>query len=97
MGRTTAITPLGTGVALTIASVQAIGQNPTRRSLMFHNRSATLSLEIATAPIVAGSAGSILIFPGGWSPVFSGDTGATCAWNAHMVSGTGDVTVLEWQ
>jgi hypothetical protein len=94
---TTTITPLGTGVALTTVSQQVVGQNPTRRALAFHNRSSTLSIEIAPAPIVAGNAGSILILPGAWSPTFSGDTAASCAWNAHMVSGTGDITILEWQ
>lgn len=92
----TNITPIMTGVALTTASVPIVQQNPTRRALMFHNRSTTLYLEVAGQPTVAGAAGSMLIAPGGFSPVFSGDTRATNAWNGHMVSGSGDVTVFEW-
>jgi hypothetical protein len=93
---TTTITPIGTGVSLTTVSVQVIGQNPTRRALMFHNRGAN-NIEIAPAPIVAGNPGSILILPGSFSPTFSGDTAASCAWNAHMVTSTGDIAILEWQ
>jgi len=96
-GAKTVVTPIGTGVALTTASVSIVGQNLTRRAIMFHNRSLTLNIEIAPAPIVAGNAGSILILAGGFSPVFSDEIRATCAWNGHMVSGTGDVSILEWQ
>lgn len=97
MGGTTVITPLATGVALTTASIQVIGPNPTRRALLFHNRSLTLNIEIAVSPLAAGAAGSIIILPGSFSPIFSDDIVATCAWNAHMTSNTGDITVLEWQ
>lgn len=92
----TNITPIVTGVALTTASIQVVAQNPSRRAIMFHNRSASLSLEVAGAPIVAGQAGSMLIFPGGFSPVFAGDIRATIAFNAHMVTGSGDITIFEW-
>lgn len=92
----TNITPLTYGVALTTASILIIGQNPTRSALMFHNRSQTLYLEVAVQPIVAGAAGSMLILPGGFSPLFTGNMRATAAWNGHMVSGSGDVTIFEW-
>jgi len=93
----TFITPIGSGVALTTVSIQIIGQNPTRRGLLFHNRSQTLSLYIAVSPIAAGAAGSLLLFPGAYSPLFSEGMYATCAWNGAMVSSTGDVSILEWQ
>jgi hypothetical protein len=93
----TLITPLATGVALTTASIQIIGQNPTRKGLMFHNRSATANLYVAVQPLVAGAAGSLLIFAGGYSPLFEGAMIATCAWNGAMVTGSGDVSILEWQ
>jgi hypothetical protein len=96
MTQTTNITPIGTGVALTTASIQIIGANITRNSLMFHNRSQTLYLYVAPAPIIAGNAGSLLIVPAGYSPMFSDKTRATCAWNGAMVSSSGDVTILEW-
>lgn len=93
----TIITPIPYGISLTVSSVQIIGQNITRRALMFHNRSSSLQLYVAAFPISAGNAGSILIQPGGYSPIFEGNIRATCAWNGAMVSGSGDVTILEWQ
>jgi len=92
----TNITPICFGIALTTASVVILQPNPTRGALMFHNRSQTLLLEVAAFPIAAGSPGSVLIFPGGYSPVFSGPTRATCGWNGHMISGSGDITIFEW-
>lgn len=92
----TNVTPIIYGVSLTTASITIIGQNLTRSALMFHNRSNTLYLEVAVQPIVAGNPGSMLILPGGFSPVFSGNIRATAAWNGHMVSGSGDVTIFEW-
>jgi hypothetical protein len=93
---TTNITPIGYGIALTTSSIQVIAANITRRGLMFHNRSQTLYLYVAPQPIVAGAAGSLLIVPAGYSPLFSGGSLATCAWNGAMVTSTGDVTILEW-
>lgn len=92
----TNITPIVYGISLTTASILIIGQNPTRSALMFHNRSLTLNIEVAAQPIVAGNAGSMIILPGGFSPLFTGIMRATCAWNGHMVSGSGDVTIFEW-
>jgi hypothetical protein len=93
---TTNITPIGTGVSLTTASVQIIAANITRRALMFHNPSQTLYLYVSVQPISAGAAGSLLIVPAGYSPLFAGDSLATCAWNGAMLSGSGAVSVLEW-
>lgn len=90
----TSIQPLVSGVALTTASIQVIGSNPTRRGLWFHNRSLALNIEVAVQPIVAGAAGSLLILPGSYLQF--DDLLATCAFNGHMVSSTGDVTILEW-
>jgi hypothetical protein len=91
----TFIQPIGAGVALTTASIQVIGQNPTRQALWFHNRGSVNNIEIAPAPIVAGSAGSIVIMPGAMVQ-FNFPQAATCAWNAHMVASTGDLSILEW-
>ncbi len=92
---TTLIQPIGAGIALTTASIQVIGQNATRQALWFHNRGTVNNIEIAPAPFVAGNAGSIVLFPGAMVQ-FNFPQAATCAWNAHMVTGTGDISILEW-
>ena len=92
---TTFIQPIGAGVALTTASIQVIGQNPTRQALWFHNRGTVNNIEVAPAPIVAGNAGSWVLFPGA-TLQFNNPQAASCAWNAHMVTSTGDVSILEW-
>lgn len=89
----TSIQPLGYGVALTTVSILILSSNPTRRGLWFHNRGNN-NIEIAPSPIAAGAAGSLLILPGAFIQ-FDG-LKATCAWNGHMVTSTGDISILEW-
>lgn len=92
-GQSTQIQPIGYAVTTTGSSAQAIGQNPSRKGLWFHNPSASANIYIAPAPITAavGGAGSILIFPGNWVQFDS--LSASCAWNAI---GPGALTILEW-
>lgn len=89
--QTTLITPIGTLVALTTGFISILGQNPSRKALMFHNPNATGNV------IVQVGTAQILIFPAGYSPVFSGDTCWTAGASAAMSLGTGNVSVLEWQ
>jgi|SRR5581483_54595 len=94
--RSTQIQPVGSGAALTTASSQAIGPNPSRRGLILHNPHATISIYVAPANVTTapGGAGWLLIFPGG-DRMFDG-LPATCAWNAAMASSTGNISTLEW-
>lgn len=86
----TVITPLGTLVAITTTPIQVVAANVTRRAIMFHNpNSGNLILICGTAQLV--------ILPSAYSPVFSGDVVATCAFQANMVTGTGNISILEWQ
>ena len=92
----TMIQPIGSGVALTVASAKAIGENPSRQGLELHNPSASINVYVAPANVVTspGGAGWFLIFPGA-SKIFDG-LRATCGWNAAMASSTGNISILEW-
>lgn len=95
-GGSTQIQPVGSGVALTVASAVAIGPNPSRAGLLLHNPHASISMYVAPSNVVTspGGAGWLLIFPGG-DRLFDG-LAATCAWNAAMASSTGNISILEW-
>jgi|SRR5215472_529761 len=94
--QSTQIQPLGSGVALTVASAQAIGPNPSRKGLWIHNPNPTINIFVAPSNIATspGGAGWIILFPGAFLQ-FDG-LNATCAWNAAMASATGNVSILEW-
>jgi hypothetical protein len=91
----TIIVPIASGVALTTANIPILAANLTRRGVSFHNRSSSLTVEIAIQPTVAGAVGSIIILPGAWLD-FTDAKRANCGFNGHMVSGSGDITILEW-
>lgn len=87
--------PVGTAVTVGSASAQAIGQNLSRRGLMFYNASSAYAVWIApsTAAAVINGAGSFSLSN---NQFFIFDSlRATTSWNA-ISSGSVPLTVFEW-
>lgn len=91
--------PLGTGVLLGTASAAAIGPNPQRRGITFHNPG---SVDVAVCPANLAAligAGGITILPGETKTFmarFTSRIRVNCGWNAIAASGSNNpLTVLE--
>jgi hypothetical protein len=92
------VSPNTGGVLLGTASASAIGANPVRRGIAFHNPG---TVEIAVCPSNLSAAfgpGSLIVLPGATKRVFAkGNVKVNCGWNAIAQSGSGNpLTILEY-
>lgn len=91
--------PLGTGVLLGTASATAIGANPQRRGITFHNPG-TINLAVCPANLAAVvGAGGIILLPGQTKTFMARPKSrirVNCGWNAIAASSSNNpLTVLE--
>jgi hypothetical protein len=91
--------PNGSGVLLTTASASAIGANPVRRGITFHNPG-TVNLAVCPANLAAViGAGGITLLPGETKTFMARSKSrvrVNCGWNAIAASGTNNpLTILE--
>lgn len=93
------LSPLGSGVLLGTASAAAIGANPQRRGITFHNPK-TVTLAVCPANLVAViGAGSIILLPGQTRTFMAKPKSrirVNCGWNAiAQISSNNPLTILE--
>lgn len=91
--------PLGTGILLGTASAAAIGANPQRRGITFHNPG-TVNLAVCPANLAAViGAGSIILLPGQTRTYMAKPKSrirVNCGWNALAQSSSNNpLTILE--
>lgn len=91
--------PNGSGVLLGTASAAAIGANPVRRGISFHNPG-SVNLALCPANLVAAiGAGSIILLPGQTKTFMAHPKSrirVNCGWNARAATGSNNpLTVLE--
>jgi hypothetical protein len=92
------VSPLATGISLATSSVTAIGSNPVRRGIAFHNPGL---VPVAVCPANLSAAfgpGSIIVLPGATKRIFAkGNVKVNCGFNAIAQSGSNNpLTVLEY-
>lgn len=91
--------PLGSGVLLATGSAAAIGANPQRRGITFHNPG-TVELAVCPANLAAAiGAGSFILLPGQTRTYLAKPKSrvrVNCGWNAIAQSGSNNpLTILE--
>lgn len=91
--------PNATGVLVGTSSIPAIGANPQRRGITFHN-AGTVAMAVCPANLVAQiGAGSIVILPGASKTYMAqarSKIRVNCGWNVIAQSGGGNpLTILE--